>query len=462
MRFLLRVCLAVCVVGCAHSPGKTGEPAPQQAARAQELLSQAEKSYEATDFPACTDRFRQAAEASTDADSRSESFYRAARCAAMAGDASQGIALLKLALQSGYYDADTLQYDMELSSLHSAASWQEVVASAKVNLAKAPQPPLPVGVLSGLDVYGSRRADTEAVRKLLGFEVGKPLVHSKVIFRQKENALREQYNLAYAKLSYIYFFASEEAGRAYLTVDLVDAEDAHRLRFLPEPSGHPEDPAGLVAQWIAYADKASQLLQKGMLDMEKGSVCRVAHCVFGFGHPELAAFEPVFVEKVPKAQDALVRVLREEADADKREAAAYLLAYTSTPEQAVERLVPFIRDPSGNVRNSVLRVLTANQEAADHPLVETALVIDALTLPQTTDRNKALYLLKMLLEDMKPEALKAQRPSLIRQMGSQLVALTAMQQPINREPAIEVLKLLSGEAYETPEQWQAWLARQPR
>jgi hypothetical protein len=155
-------------------------------------------------------------------------------------------------------------------------------------------------------------------------------------------------------------------------------------------------------------------------------------------------------------------VLREEAAEDKREAAAYLLAYTSTLEQAVERLVPFIRDPSGNVRNAVLRVLTANQEAADHPLLDAAIVIDALSLPQTTDRNKALYLLTMLLADLKPEELKAQRPSLIRQIGSQLVALTAMQQPITREPAVEVLKLLSGEAYETPAQWQAWLARQPR
>jgi hypothetical protein len=310
-------------------------------------------------------------------------------------------------------------------------------------------------------VYGSRRADTEGVRKVLGFELGKPLVHSKIIFRQKEEALRKQYNLAYANLSYIYFLGSEKAGNAYLTVDLVDAEDSQRLRFLPEPSGHPEDPEGLVALWREYDTKAVQLIQKGMMDMEKDSVCSVAHCTFGFGHPDLAAYEPVFVEKVPKAQDALAKVLREEADPAKRDAAAQLLAYTSTLEQAAERLVPFIRDPSGDVRNSVLRVLTANQEAAAHPLIEVATVVDALSLPQTTDRNKALYLLTMLLPDLKPEELKAQRPTLVRQIGAQLVTLSAMQQPITRDPAIEVLKLLSGESYETSEQWKAWLARQP-
>jgi len=460
MRIPLGACLAVWLVGCAHSAGKTAEPATQDR-HAQQLRSQAEKSYDALNFPACASQYRQAAEASMDADSRSGSFYSAARCAALANDAAQSIELLKLAIQSGYYDADTLRYDMELASLHSAASWQEVVASAQANLAKAPHPPLPVGVLSGLDVYGSRRADAEGVRKLLGFELGKPLVHSKVIFRQKEEALRKQYNLAFAHLSYIYFFASEEAGNAYLTVDLVDAEDSQRLRFLPEPSGHPEDPEGLVAQWMEYDAKAIQLIQKGMMDMEKGSVCRVPHCAFGFGHPDLAGYEPVFLGKVPKAQGALVKVLREETAPEKRAAAAKLLAYTSTLEQAAERLVPFIRDPAGDVRNSVLRVLTANQEAADHPLVEVATVVDALSLPETTDRNKALYLLTMLLPDLKPEELKAQQPALIRQIGAQLVALSAMQQPINREPAIEVLKLLSGESYETSEQWKAWLARQP-
>ncbi|HVG63120.1 MAG TPA: HEAT repeat domain-containing protein [Hyalangium sp.] len=461
MRSSLGVCLAVWMVGCAHSAGKPAEPAAQDG-RALELRSQAEKSYDALNFPACASQFRQAAEANTDADSRSESFYSAARCAALANDAAQGIELLKLAIQSGYYDADTLQYDMELASLHSAAGWQEVMASAKANLAKAPNPPLPVGVLSGFDVYGSRRADTEGVRKLLGFELGKPLVRSKVIFRQKEEALRKQYNLAYANLSYIYFFASEKAGIAYLTVDLVDAEDSQRLRFLPDPSGHPEDPEGLVAQWREYDAKAEHLIQKGMMDMEKGSVCRVPHCTYGFGHPDLAAYEPIFMEKVPKAQDALMKVLREEADPEKRAAAAELLAYTSTLDQAVERLVPFIRDPEGGVRNNVLRVLIADQEAADHPLMEVATVVDALSLPQTTDRNKALYLLTMLLPDLKPEVLKAQRPVLIRQIGAQLVALTAMQQPINRDPAIEVLTLLSGETYETSEQWKAWLARQPQ
>ena len=475
MRISLGVCLVVLGTGCAHAPEPAREPAPQQAASTpapapapqkaadpKELQAQADKAYYALDFPGCTAQFRAAAEATTDDDSRSNAFYSAACCAALAGDSTQALELLKHSVQAGYSDPAYLQADPELNPLHSLAGWAEVVAGAQANLAKMPQPPRPVPVLAAVDVYGSRRADAETVRKLLGFEVGKPFVSSYVVFRQKEEALRKQYNLAFAKLSLISYFAGPEADRGYLTADLVDAEDAQRLKFLPEPTGHLDDPEGLIAQWQAYEQTAWKLLNQGALDPAKQGVCRVAHCMMGFSHPDLAPFEPIFLEKVPKVQDALTQVLRQEADNKKRAAAAYLLAYASTPEQAVERLVPSIRDPHALVRNNVLRVVMAIQQKADHPMVDFAVVADALSMPETTDRNKAGALLKALLEDMKPEALKAQRATYLRQVGPQLVAMASLQQPNNRDYALAVLKLLSGEKYETGEQWKAWFARQPK
>jgi hypothetical protein len=454
-------------VGCAHTAGKTHEeagsaqgPTPQQAERAQELTAQAEKSYRALDFPACAEQFRQAAEAAPDDASRADSLYSAAGCGSLAGEHSQAMELLKRSVQSGYFDADTLQFDPELRPLHALAGWQEVVAIAKTNLAKAPHPPMPVGKLAGIDVYGSRRVDAETVRRVLEVELGKPTVPSRAVFRLKEAELRKQYDLAFAKVAFVYFFGGDDAGSAFISVDLVDAEDAQRLRFLPAPSGQPPDPEGLVAQWLAYDRKSEQLMRSGGLNPEGPFTCRVVHCIRGFDHPELAPFEPLFLAKVPAAQDALVTVLREEADEEKRAAAAYLLAYAPTPEQVVERLVPFIRDPSGSVRNGVLRVLLANQDKADRPLVDVAVVVDALSMPETLDRNKALYLLEALLRSMKPEALRAQRAPLIRQLGAQLVAMAGLTQPINREPAVLVLEQLSGEKYETAEQWKAWLARQ--
>ncbi|MCP3063721.1 hypothetical protein LXT21_33600 [Myxococcus sp. K38C18041901] len=55
----------------------------------------------------------------------------------------------------------------------------------------------------------------------------------------------------------------------------------------------------------------------------------------------------------------------------------------------------------------------------------------------------------------------AQRAGLIRQLGESLVAMSALQQPINRDAAMRVLRRLSGEQHETAEAWRAWLALQP-
>ncbi len=446
------------------APEKSTSTPAEPAASAEALTARAEQSYAALDFPACTERFLEAAAPCADDDCRATAFYRAAGCAALGGDAAKALALLNRAADSGYLELDHLSFNPELTSLHARSGWSEVVARVEANRKKHPElppPAFPIAKLGAIDVYGSRRVDSEAARSLLGYEVGKLAVHSKAHFGLVERALREKYNLAYAKVSYIYFHSGEEEGRAYIGVDLVDAEDSHRLRFLPTPSGHPEDPEGLVARWRAYEDKAYQLMVAGAIDPSEPR-CRIKHCPYGFGHPEFDPLELSFVEKVPAAQDALAKVLREEADPDSRAAAAFLLAYAATPEQAVERLLPSIRDPDGGVRNNVLRAILGTQEGVQRPLVDVAVVVDALSLPGTTDRNKALFLLHMVLSVLKPEALQAQKAPLIRQLGPMLVTMSALHQPINREPAVDVLKLLSGKDYETAEQWKAWYAQQGR
>jgi hypothetical protein len=224
--------------GCAHSPEKVR---PTSAAA---LPTQAEQSYKALNFPACTEQFRQAAEAGTDDEARAESLYRAAGCAALAGEPSQALELLKRSVQQGYFDVDHLRFNPELSSLHSLDGWQEVLAATQANRAKAPHPPMPVAVLAAIDVYGSRRADAESIRRALGLEVGKPTVPSTALYRQKEEALRKQHSLAFAKVSFLYFFAGPDNGRAYVSVDLVDAEDAQRSTRRSRPRA-----ASRTASW---------------------------------------------------------------------------------------------------------------------------------------------------------------------------------------------------------------------
>ncbi|RKH62945.1 HEAT repeat domain-containing protein [Corallococcus llansteffanensis] len=460
----MRVVMALSVValgtGCAHS-SKTAASGSAEGSRVAALTAEAENAYGALDFARCAKGFRASAEADTAGVERAEALYRGAGCESLAGNTQAALELLTLAVQGGYFDVDHLQYNPELAPLHVLAPWEGIVAGARANLAKAPEAPFPVPTLMGVDSFGSRKVDGATVLRVLGLEVGKPLVHSGALFAQKEAALRKQYDLAFAKAGMTVFFAEEMKGSAFVTVDLVDAEDTARLRFLPEPQGQPTDPQGLIARWSEYEHRLMPLQMQGKLDPE-ASGCQVAHCIGGFGHPELAGYEPEFLDKVPKSLDALSAVLREDADEDRRAAAAYLLAYAPTPEETVRRLVPFIRDPDSGVRNNVLRVLTATQQTAKAPLLDVATVVDATSLPTTMDRNKSVYLLNYLLEDLSPEALKAQRAGLIQQLGERLVAMAALHQPINRDPAVKVLERLSGEKHETAEAWRAWLARQSK
>ncbi|GMU11373.1 HEAT repeat domain-containing protein [Corallococcus caeni] len=455
MRFVMALSVMALGAGCAHSPKPAGS-----AQAAQQLSAEAEQAYASLDFERCAERFRASGEADVEGPDRAESFYRAAGCASLAGHADAAVDVLKRAVQGGYYDADHLEYNPELAALHPLPAWSGIVAEARANLAKAPEAPFPTFTLTGLDAFGSRKVDRETARRVLGLEMGKPIVPSSAVFKQKEAALREQYGLLYAHVSMSVYFADERKGTAFVVMDMVDAEDAARVRFLPEPKGHLADPEGLVARWNEYNQRLQQLQVQGKLD--ENSTCKVTHCIGGFGHPDLVAFEPEFLAKVPQHLDALTAVLREDADPNKRSAAALLLAYAPTEQETVQRLVPFIRDPDSGVRNNVLRVLTATQEAATQPLLDVAMVADAVSLPHSSDRNKATFLLSYLLADLSPEALKAQRAGLIRQLGETLVAMSALQLPINHEPAMLVLKQLSGEKYETADEWRAWLARQPK
>lgn len=82
-------------------------------------------------------------------------------------------------------------------------------------------------------------------------------------------------------------------------------------------------------------------------------------------------------------------------------------------------------------------------------------LVRALRMPATTDRNKAAYAIAALAKHLGA----ADRARIARELGDQLVEMVAMQQPNNRDPAIDILKAISGEDHGSdPAAWRAWLA----
>jgi hypothetical protein len=79
-----------------------------------------------------------------------------------------------------------------------------------------------------------------------------------------------------------------------------------------------------------------------------------------------------------------------------------------------------------------------------------------MRFPTTTDRNKAAYLLAGIAK----HASVAARARIARELGDVLLVMVAMKQPNNRDPAIDILKAISGEDHGADAAaWRAWLDR---
>jgi hypothetical protein len=319
-------------------------------------------------------------------------------------------------------------------------------------------PKAPASRLAGVDVFGTGLA-RDAILATLGFELGAQVAFPSDSFRADVEAaearLRERFDVAFVKISTISYFAGPEAGNVYLTVDIVDRGDEARMAFSPAPQQQIEDPAGLVAAWIEYEARAWELLRAGALDLSNGSRCRGGfHCALGFGHPELEAAEERFIAGVPAHLAALRDVLTRDADPEQRAAAAYLLAYAPTRERALEAVLPGVRDPSSLVRNNALRVLVEVQKNADRALLPLDLLLEALRFPQTTDRNKAAYAILFTVRN-EPERFRAR---VLAGAGDVLLEMAALAQPNNRDPALEILRALSGQDHGSDiTAWRRWV-----
>jgi hypothetical protein len=140
--------------------------------------------------------------------------------------------------------------------------------AAPENTAPAAPAPLapPPKTLAAIDVFGAKRVSNEELIATAGFVVGSPVAFGSQEFGEQLEAatqrLKERYRFAFVDVSPIsYFGSSPDAGKVFITIDVVEAEDAGRLKFAPEPAKDIPDPDGLVAAWLDY-EKAVWALQR--------------------------------------------------------------------------------------------------------------------------------------------------------------------------------------------------------
>lgn len=268
--------------------------------------------------------------------------------------------------------------------------------------------------------------------------------------------VRADGDYAYVDAGIVTYFASQ---KGYLTLDLVTRRDAaSRMPFRPPPSGRYDDPGGLLAAWRAYEAEATRLAWQRQLRPPPAD-CPAFHCLGDPRQPELAPLAVPFAA-VPAHADALVQILRDDADVERRAHASFLLAYLPDGDRVVTEMVGATGDASSLVRNNAMRVLS--EIARLHPDVDVPVepVIAALRFPSTTDRNKAAATLHGLAT--RPDGRKY-HDQIAGEAGAVLLAMLELAQPNNHDYAYKILTAISGERFGERDYaaWRAWLRAQP-
>jgi hypothetical protein len=278
--------------------------------------------------------------------------------------------------------------------------------------------------------------------------------------RDAERALVDEIraggDFAYAEPSMVGYY---ETGASYLTIDLVDRRDAERrMPFRPPPTGSYPDPDGLLLAWHAYEAEVLKLLDRGQLKPPPAD-CPSFQCLGDPRQPELQPLAAPLANAAHHAEE-LATIVRNDKSAERRAAAAFVLAYVKDGEIVVADLLPALHDPSGMVRNNAMRVLA--EIALHHPEIDIPIepVIEALGFPSVADRNKAAAALCGLVGRPRPDMAQVRR-RVASDAGSMLLAMLRLQQPNNHDWAYKVFTAISGQRYGERDYtaWQTWLDR---
>lgn len=187
--------------------------------------------------------------------------------------------------------------------------------------------------------------------------------------------------------------------------------------------------------------------------------CEVLHCVVPFTpHPELLPYLALFNDKVRRNELALYNIVARDSSAVSRGNAVFLLGHSTDANRLLPALGRAIYDPSAYVRNNAMRVMShiaERQPELAYPIED---LVRAMDFPTATDRNKAAYTLTKLIKS------KRHREQIAASALPHALRALRLEQPINHEPALELLRDISGENIGARDYaaWDRWYAQRSR
>ena len=305
--------------------------------------------------------------------------------------------------------------------------------------------------------YEKRIADVEAtfyqkMQDAKGMLSDEPF---KKMMEKRKDISHESMNdggFAHVDMSTVYYPDNEIL---YTTIEVVDKHHPERLKFITKNKkiANSRNKHDLIDKMIEYSKLEMNLLFTNQLDINNIS-CPVYHCVSGFHHPKLKPYLMVFNKGASRNKKLIIDTLNQDANPERRAAAAFLVAHFKDPEEIIATLSPHVNDCDENVRNNVIRVMSGTIRKAKINLDITPFLA-LLDSPSVTDRNKSL---SVILTASKSAAGKQQ---IIQTGVDRLLAILALKQPNNHDIAYEILKNISGNdfgEYNIAE-WKTWLSK---
>lgn len=238
------------------------------------------------------------------------------------------------------------------------------------------------------------------------------------------------------------------------TIEIIDKNQAQRLAFVDQlkSPNKPVKKNDVIEKMEEYNEKSMMLFMRNQLKPPKKNFCPSYHCTFGFDHPQLKAYYPLFKQATVKQRSLILNTLNHDPNPSRRGAAAFLVGHFSNPHEIIKLLMPHIMDKDSGVRNNVIRVIGSVMHTAHIQDIDVKPFVKLLDSPYGADRNKSLNVLQEVAQS------RQGKNYLLHYAKTQLVALLQLKQPNNHNMAYQILKTISAKQYADTDiaAWKKW------
>lgn len=251
---------------------------------------------------------------------------------------------------------------------------------------------------SGIEVVGVDKLTAEKVRHILPVQIG-DIFFSKETEKQRANyvdIIKKIFPTNNVSCSFLLYGNNS----VYLIIDFIPPgtkENVYRP-ILSNKENFKKIPKKLNYLYDQWNKRHSLLMNEGLLDIEnydKG--------FRDFKDPQLHNLAKNLNVYASKNYRVLLTTIRDSIKASERRKAAALLAWAEHPNETLEFILHWnlLNDPDQGVRNDLTRSLSASiKYIKDMSLLKELFpyYCKQVTFPKHTDRNKALYSIREILD----------------------------------------------------------------